>query len=662
MFDFYHNSYSLVTGLFAAIFGMAFPLVLQCVQRIDEKYDSSVVSREFENEWTFKAFKCLLFPYIIIVCLSPLVLGYLKENTSWSYVIQCFMLVYVLAIAIVLILLFGRITEYYNIDKLLKGIKVKDPARDVLKFFDIAKYASRKGYQDLYIRAMSMVSECFIKERKQAGDGITVEYSESLKRVLREIARAVGNENDGEFLYKFNDITNILYDSSGKTLLSNSTYSLLWFMLNNAAYSGNNEWIKGYWTWTNQHHQFNVRNPESDSSKKFYQFNIMVGAMLVFNKRYECLYHITTFSQSTFEGYTLIPDTLSKIQFVGEELDSMFASPMLIESLYGMKGLDRGVNTGNAIIAQAYKYLALLVIRIWSYRDYNFTYSNPLTIPIANPNSADSNENRIRILEILKNNVCEWLDSDAFETIRYTNIPEKKEVIDTLDQCISECEKMITKIDAQSGYDKEKLQHILDEAIKVNANCYKVIPGENELPNKVNSSSIERDLFGVCPVEKRFLQKGRGAECGGIGTIIVQELIYQYFKSYKDELLDNFTIEKVTVGRDKIQDYLDSLDLTASQVIVNFSNLGGLNTSAEILNLGKIAKDEGLFVCDKNDLPSSDIVKIESPDDYQLIDEYNLLYSRVEEKTDIFRVFVAQKYKFKFWNEKKNAKMIIIDY
>ena len=32
MFDFYNNSYTFITGLFTVIFGMAFPLILQCIR------------------------------------------------------------------------------------------------------------------------------------------------------------------------------------------------------------------------------------------------------------------------------------------------------------------------------------------------------------------------------------------------------------------------------------------------------------------------------------------------------------------------------------------------------------------------------------------------------------------------------------------------------
>ncbi len=661
MFNFYDSSYSFVTGLFATIFGIAFPLVLQCIQRIDEKYDSAVVSRKFESEWTFNTFKCLLFPYIIIICLSPWILGYFKTNSNYSYVIQSFLLLYMLTITIVLIFLFNRITEYYNIDKLLRGIKVKNPAKDVLISFDLAKYASQKGYQEIYFDAMRKVAECFVLERTNTQKGTAVEYSENLKRVLREIGRTLGNSNSYESLHEFNDITSFLYDTTGRTLVSNSTYNMLWYMLNNAAKQGNNNWIKKYWTWTSQHYRFHSKNGSDEYSKKFYRFNIMVGALLVFNKRYECLYHITTYSQSTIDSFVLIPGSLGIILDVGEKLDELLNHPMHLESDFGMLGLDRGVDTDSAIMVQAYKYLALLIIRIWSYRDYNYTYSDPLTIPQGHPISADSNENRIRILEILKKHAIMWLNSDAFNDIRYPNIPDEEEVTIILDRCIEKCRLMITEINERSGYDDVKLKHIIDEAIIVNSNHFKIIPGIDDLPAKESLISNELFLFSINSVERQFLQKGKVAECGGIGNYLAVSLDLEFRQNYMEEIYKVFNIEEIKIERSKVQEYLNSLNLTKQQVIIDLTSGVQINNTAESFRFGKIWTDEALFICDKNHIPSCDIIDMNDNPEYNVIDKYNYLYIKVEDMKKIFNVSLAQKYKFVACKEKKEAKIIIIE-
>ena len=167
MFDFYNNSYTVITGLFTVIFGMAFPLILQCIQRIDEKYNSSVISQEFDKEVSFKLFKWLLYPYLFVVCLSPLILGYVNAKTNLSYIIHCFMIIYILVIAVLMILLFNKIMVYYNLNYLIESLQIKNPSKKVLVSFDLARYASRNGNQDAYIRATIKIAECIMLEQKK---------------------------------------------------------------------------------------------------------------------------------------------------------------------------------------------------------------------------------------------------------------------------------------------------------------------------------------------------------------------------------------------------------------------------------------------------------------------------------------------------------------
>ena len=145
-------------------------------------------------------------------------------------------------------------------------------------------------------------------------------------------------------------------------------------------------------------------------------------------------------------------------------------------------GLDHGINNDTDIISEAYRYLALLIIRIWSYQDYNYTYSNPLTVPQADYDNADINEKRIFILKRLKKYAIEWLDSDVFKYIRFNNIPKIDDVKKILDDCANECKKMNQEIDGREGYDEQKLKRITDEATRVNYENYITIPSQTDLP------------------------------------------------------------------------------------------------------------------------------------------------------------------------------------
>ena len=85
MFNFFSNTYSAVVTIFAALLGISFPLILQSIQRIDEKYDSAVISDRFEDENIYNFFKWLLYIYAVIVCIVPFILSFLQ---MWNGVLD----------------------------------------------------------------------------------------------------------------------------------------------------------------------------------------------------------------------------------------------------------------------------------------------------------------------------------------------------------------------------------------------------------------------------------------------------------------------------------------------------------------------------------------------------------------------------------------------
>lgn len=49
MFDFYNYNFSSLISILAALLGVAFPLILQCIQKVDEQYGSTRLSAHFKE-------------------------------------------------------------------------------------------------------------------------------------------------------------------------------------------------------------------------------------------------------------------------------------------------------------------------------------------------------------------------------------------------------------------------------------------------------------------------------------------------------------------------------------------------------------------------------------------------------------------------------------
>ena len=74
MLDFFDYNFSSLVSIFAALMGIAYPLVLQAIQRIDEMYKSTKLAAFFLKQWYFRLFSCLLLltiPISIVVPFQP---------------------------------------------------------------------------------------------------------------------------------------------------------------------------------------------------------------------------------------------------------------------------------------------------------------------------------------------------------------------------------------------------------------------------------------------------------------------------------------------------------------------------------------------------------------------------------------------------------------
>lgn len=666
MFNFFSNTYSAVVTIFAALLGISFPLILQSIQRIDEKYDSAVISDRFEDENIYKIFKWLLYIYAVIVCIVPFILSFLS-NVEMEYWINSFLLLYLLCVIMTLVILFDRISKYYNIEKLLSYLSSKKIESDILIFWDITRYASKAENESLYQAAIKEVFEYFKKEQENSKDKEIV-YSASLYQVLYEMGSAVGNPQQQSFIYNSNDIISILYDTFiTNAKISQQTFSHIWCMLNNASLVSNTNWLTTYWIYANQYIRFRkIKCDDKDEQeylKEFYIFNVMFGAMLTFHRNYSTLNYIMTFSQSLPLSFPLIPGTFSKIMDCVENISNMnnqWITPMVLESKYSIKGLDKGVNASNEIAKIAYKYLSLLFIRLWSYKDYNINYSEPFEIPYIG-NSINKNEQLIKLSKTIKEYIDTWYSSGELNNLGLWNLPSKSDVLALLDNYITSLENKNNELDKQSGYDEERLGYICNDFLKFNAQNYIEIPTQEELPSKENSMPTTVEVIGTIDVERRYLQKGRSEILGGIGDILASYLDNNLKHIYLQYLRDSFIIEERKVQLDNLNPELDCLQLTKDDCIIEISNNIKLETNAKVIKLTIAEFGQEILICKIADLPSLDIIDSSPITTEKKIDPYNYIYLGVEELPDKYILSVKQSIRINQVNGKPKAFLFTIE-
>lgn len=665
-FDFLYHSYTLTITIFAAVFGMAYPLILQAVERIDQKYSSSVLSTDLRNRWQFKWFNRL-----IICCIATLpILAYILVATDsilHKYIIVSIATLLIIALMVDVVLLVRRIIVFYSPIELLEYLESRNNISNANALLDLARFAEKSDDFVLYISSLSSVYKYIIEEQKKASDNQLVEYSEQVNGILAKIAKKVGDTSRSDDRYNYVGIVPVIYSNDVEGRISANTFLRMWEMVNRAAKAGNTGWFRDYWTYADQYYRFAIHNmkaePERDNMKEFYHYQVMIGGLLVYFKRYEWLQHIMHFTQELPAHFALIPGTLTKIFDEVKYLDQLLSKPFGVYQKYQFYGLERGARMDDAIAGFAYQYLSLLIIRLWTYRDYNYNYVDPLELPNADNESIEANDDMIVCVEQIKKNVCRWYDNGLIKELGLKDVAQG-EVIQKLDDYIVALKMKIQEISARDEVDKHKADVIKAEMVVTNANVPARLPLINDHGSIDESlyKTVSTPVIATQPIEKPYITKGSKKSIGNFGsclvTILNETILNDYlsivFKNIPQTINYNINQKHLLRAIDKLclpDDYImveigNALDSYELRKEIDYNTIGCEYKGHRILGLGMSAIPPCIWIVKESDLPFAEIMETESTgDDLTEIDGTNHLYSNIEKLQKPYKVTLVQSIK-----------------
>lgn len=392
MFDFPNYTYSGILSILSMLFGLSYPLVIGCIERIDNKYKSTKLSERFLGESVFKWFKCLLVINLIAAVLFPFVMDG-NEHNRLVIGIQCVLVIILVSCAFAL---FSRIIAYYNPGKLHRLIvadyrkaKESDKKDNENRYFtqliDLAPVllssADDNQVQSVYEFISEYVAQKY-KETKGKECVFDQYYYEGVSRINESLCKGERKPisvNNGNSL-----LTSLIFHD---TIVSDTSYRYLWRNLRVQLFYGRDEWIMEYWKAAVQKYSLLMKRidpysisevtgkpytqEEITANKKhrddYLEFHIMLCAMLLQEKKYGLLNQMLAFTYSEPPSYPLVPSKISEVIAIFNQLNNYgrFA-PFYFESKYQMPNM-HGITDGK-IIGAANRYLALLVYRIYAIR------------------------------------------------------------------------------------------------------------------------------------------------------------------------------------------------------------------------------------------------------------------------------------------------------
>ena len=299
-----------------------------------------------------------------------------------------------------------------------------------------------------------------------------------------------------------NILVQVYYNIFCKGFNGENNYATIWHSLNKIMESENTEWFQQYWSAAISYCGLIVKNLRSDASKyvfenqaRFLEFHHALGAMLVYQRKNDWLHYISTTDNVSPRKFDLIPGSLNQIFFYVVRFERLSDRPWELTGKYQMNGISNDVNSDQTILLQLYRYFTLLIMRLFSYNDYNIGYCDPMQLPNIDGYDLRGLKDLKETVERILHTVNYWYDDNRISEIHLPVTPEKSEVIKLLDGLIEKINARIRfhinnpELDTDKFKELKSLLAEADNKSKVLAD----MPNEEEKKNW-GATSIEMTI------------------------------------------------------------------------------------------------------------------------------------------------------------------------
>jgi len=427
--DFETLAPSVCIPLIVGVLTIAFPLLLQSVARIDDKYSSTKIVSLFYSEKI--SIISLLILIITLVFLGIWILGFKNTNDygQLNFIINNSAIIILsfftfLLIVFTFLFLFLTIKYYKPINLLnhliLKHNKIKfktEKKNRLLNYFILKTNTNKKNHfeaiSDLLYFSIQQQNEDIAKELfsffttafsefRKGKEGKEVVFPDEYYVMMIETNERICLRKKKTTSY-FNNTTllDLFLDSYQGTIQSEKNYSVIWKCLVQAVEYERDDIVFSYWKNAHQHFNFFMnRIPEEYEGaiitnklaikdrdiqiQRFLEFHYVLGGLLIYRKRYNLLGRIVYHTNQKPPKYVLFPDTISNVITAFMSFPSSFLSPFYFESRYYFPDIS-GIDTDDIIRIWVKKYIAFLLLRQYNMHDY---YLNKNTMDLPNtPNT-----------------------------------------------------------------------------------------------------------------------------------------------------------------------------------------------------------------------------------------------------------------------------------
>lgn len=521
MFEFENSTYSGMLTILSCLFGIAYPLLLTSIERIDSKYKSTLLIRRFKTEKVFRNFQVVLVTNLLVAVVAPFALAVCNDSGAYIYLtiqVICTILVVTNSFC-----LYHTVFEYYDLTKLMDL---------VWEDFKSAREKSDSAKEEVYFKQWVDLSATAIVSADQAisrsvydkwidylvfynhyNNDVNIAYDnyayEGIFRIMQNLCMV---DNAPFSINNENYLLTSLFTSGDK--LVDQSYSVIWRCLTLQIFYDKEDWLVSYWKSMSSYYRFNLcpytlydvnrdgvpynetqKSIRLENRAKFGNYHLLFLALLLQQKKYSVLKRILYYTESQPPSYPLVPSTMADCISVFENLNSKRDIELFsMEDAFPMPNFD-GLSYGK-ILGVTNSLIALLIYRLYTLPSYFYGVDWVFRFPNQPKNIKDINGlkdtmtslkyylDKIKSDEALQK-VLEITDIDG--NIKRINTMYKTS-LDSLESSVnnfvSSLEKGIGKLKVEGEYDKlviSDYKNKVVESLKSGVKAYNVFMNTNSI-------------------------------------------------------------------------------------------------------------------------------------------------------------------------------------
>lgn len=662
-----------------AILGIAYPILIDKISNIGQKYNSEYLPNVFSSEYPDNKVigSISFFQLILILTLLSFVfqifwlepIEYFRGNSFIENSADILLFSLTLILTITFFYWINKIMLYQSkasellhyLIKKYNNTKEEDQSKtyQLKAINDFATFAIEKQDPHLQEPLLDFYSKQFHSSREKFDEKEGPEYKFDLYNITNEIiASSINHQNKKlkALEHRASSGTWLIGESFKFAKISKTTYSWLW---RNLITSSDYKYlISNYWSSASQYFNYSLSGvmPEYGENgitnqeeidkveterKRFLEFNYALGGLLYYKDKYNTLKYILSFSQSQPPSYPLLPQTMDEIFYWFDQFSNEFksrAEPIEYKYFFpeiGNLGISRNVSHNICL------YISLLFVRqftqqtIYVYQDFKIFHN--LTNDLQDLYSYNDRLPYFKscIETILSN-------KPLLETLNYkVETDEVFGVFDDLDEKIKE-KIDLTKLNANLSEDKiQTFKKTTKQIIKSALEEYNTIENGKDF-NNVDDSVIT-SINGELIVSSKSSFTDNDIPNINFDSVYAQHIANNKIKYFLPNSFLLARTEKYLIERKQLIDGFERIikDLNNKAIVAirpsydskqlieksKFKNL-----IIEIPSSNNRLSDT-FFILDKNDLPRFESKKLSQKEidkfGLTLLDEKYQLYSNV---------------------------------